>query len=122
MYNDTLTHYGVLGMKWGQRKAQRKAARATRKAEREQWSDDATNAARIRTKKMKQMSNAELRALNERLQLERQYKDLNQKKKSAGQKFVNDVMVGAAKDTAKSYVSKYMKKGINAAVQKALEK
>ena len=72
-----LYHYGVLGMKWGVRKSERQLAGIRKKAKRDGWSEDAKSAAEIRTKNPKQMSNAEMRKLNERTQLERNYKQLH---------------------------------------------
>ena len=93
-----LYHYGVLGMKWGVRKNNRKLERIKRKANRRGWDSDAENAAVTRTKSIKQMSNAELRKLNERTQLERTYSQLNPKSISKGWSYV--VKAGAVMGTA----------------------
>lgn len=58
-----LYHYGVLGMKWGRRKAR--------------MSQDAREVKAIKKKKISEMSNAELRKLNERQNLERNHRQLN---------------------------------------------
>ena len=52
------------------------------------WSDDAKQASELRKKNVNQMSNAELRKLNERTQLERTYSQLNPSKVQKGMKFV----------------------------------
>lgn len=75
--NDELYHYGVLGMKWGTRRTQNRLSKVDRKAKKGNWSDDAKEAAKIKTKKLNQMSNAELNKLNNRKNLERNYKQLN---------------------------------------------
>ena len=60
---DELYHYGILGMKWGRRKSR--------------MSQDAREAKALKKKKVSEMSNAELKKLNERRNLERNYKNLN---------------------------------------------
>lgn len=76
-YKNELYHYGVLGMKWGVRRAQNKLSRIDRKSQKENWSQDATEVAKIRTKKVNQMTNAELNKVNNRKNLERNYSQLN---------------------------------------------
>ena len=77
-----LYHWGVKGMKWGVRRFQKKDGSLTpagkkRRKDTSNWSDDAKEAARIKKKKLNEMSNAELNKLNTRQNLERQHKQLN---------------------------------------------
>lgn len=74
---DALYHYGVPGMKWGQRRAAAKVEKVTQRSKKRGWSDDATEVAKIRTKKVSQMSNNELTKVNNRKTLERNYSQLN---------------------------------------------
>lgn len=67
--NNELMHYGILGMKWGRRKASH------------QTSDDYSSVKKLRKKHYSEMSNDELQKVNERLQLEANYKKLTAKKK-----------------------------------------
>lgn len=87
--NGELMHYGVPGMRWGVRRAQRREARIERKGARKGWSTDAIDVSKIRAKKVKQMSNAELKKLNERNQLEVTNRDLK-RKQNRGQRAVDN--------------------------------
>lgn len=77
---DELYHWGIKGMKWGVRRYQNKDGSYTpagRKRKRDGWSEDAKTASDIKKKSVKEMSNTELRKLNERTRLENEYKQLN---------------------------------------------
>lgn len=71
MYERELQHYGVKGMRWGIRKAETRSG-----GRRRQMSEDARAVKELKKKKLSQMSNAELRKFNERVQLEQQYSKL----------------------------------------------
>lgn len=102
-----LAHYGVLGMKWGVRKDRSSGSR--RKSSK---SDDYVRAKQLKKKRLSQLSNAELKELNNRMQLESTYKNLKKQNVSMGKKFVQDVAYETAKNTASEYARTYLKKGI----------
>jgi len=100
MNNNELYHHGVKGMKWGVRRTPAQLGRASKKS--------SSNTNRDAVKKM---SDTELRQKLNRLNMEKQYLDLTAPKKSAGKKFVTDVLVNAAKGTATAMAGVYIKKG-----------
>lgn len=118
---DTLYHYGILGMKWGKRKTQGSGSTSSKKSSTENQSEDYKKKNVLKKKKISEMSNAELKDLNNRLQLEKQYKELTRAETSAGKKFVTDVLTNAAKQTASQYVSKYMSKGVDEILKKTMK-
>lgn len=88
----TLKHYGVKGMKWGVIRSRRDRASNS--------SDDHKDSRVSKKKAVSTMSNAELRRLNERLQLERSNRDLQSRgalqKIKAGSAAVGTVLAAGA--------------------------
>ena len=80
---EELYHYGVLGMKWGVRRnrsTSKSSIPRKKKQKVDTRSEDSKNVAQIRKKKVKQMSNQELKEVNKRLELETRYTELSNKK------------------------------------------
>lgn len=87
-----LAHYGVKGMKWGIRR--NKDGSVTRTGKRMK-SEDHKEAERLKKKPLYELSNQELRRLNERMQLEQNYKQLMAKEGVSirkGQRYIKDVL------------------------------
>ncbi len=90
--DDFLAHYGVKGMRWGAR---------GKKATKESPSKDSTTAttirARAKTSKVKALSNAELQAAINRMNLEQQFKRLSVNEKPAVQRWMASTLLEIGK-------------------------
>lgn len=90
-YNSNeLYHWGIKGMKWGVRRYQNKDGTLTPAGQKryDNMSNDAKKAHNLRGKSISQMSNAELKQLNERVRLEQEYSKLNPNAVKKGWKYV----------------------------------
>ena len=77
-YDDFLKHYGVLGMKWGKRKARSNAS-----SNKKPRSTKNTTTSKPKPKQtQRELSDEELRALIGRMRLEREYADLKYRSSS----------------------------------------
>jgi hypothetical protein len=97
-----LKHIGILGMKWGRRKA---------KVSGPSSSDHKTSRS-LKTKKLNELSNDELKKLTTRLQLEKQYKDLTKVELTGGKKIAAELLQGAGKQLASKYIANAAESGI----------
>ena len=79
-YNNTdeLYHYGILGMRWGIRRFQDRNGKLTPRGKKRRLSKDAYEVKKLQKhKRLDQMSNDELRKINNRKELESKYKSHN---------------------------------------------
>lgn len=100
---DFLAHYGVLGMKWGKRKAQFRNTETGAKTKgryKVDSSSDHVKSREIKRKKSYQASNKELETLNKRLQLEKTRKQLDPSTTTKGHNAVKAVLAVAGTASA----------------------
>lgn len=79
MTSNELTHYGVLGMRWGVRRSKAQLARASSSRKRKIDDSHEDHKKAHDSKSVRSMSNQELKDRNNRLQMEQQYKKLTKK-------------------------------------------
>lgn len=112
MNQNELAHHGIKGMRWGVRRSEAQLARARGSSapsapkKKIVGEGDKTNyKPRVSAE---ELSDKELKARIQRIENERKYNQLTAKEKSAGRKFVEDIIVNAGKQALTSFVNKKM--------------
>lgn len=129
-----LQHWGIKGMKWGVRRYQNKDGSLT-PAGKQRYSEggdsssttsSSSSSSSPRRKSVSEMTDDELKAAVQRLNLEQQYRNLNPQKVSIGKRFVNkvskDILIPAATEVSKNAVKKVMDQFANQALDKLIKK
>ena len=137
-----LVHSGIKGMKWGVRRYQNSDGSLTPEGRKRYGSGaekrhifskkktvaktKSTKAKSSSEKSYKEMSDDELRKAINRLQLEKQYRELTPKQTSAGRRFMksvmNDVVAPAAKNVGKAYLEKQLRHSLGLVEDKDKDK
>ena len=101
--DNELKHFGIPGMHWGRRKARPSGPP----------SEDYSKKQQLQKKHVSEMTNAELKDLTTRLQLESQYSTLSKKKASAGREFITGILKDVGKEMIKDAIKGSVKKGVS---------
>lgn len=118
MTDKKLVHVGVKGMRWGVRKKRSSSSSTGGKGKSSgdaktkptpKTLSDSKKIKKLKQKRLKDLSDSEIAAINKRLQLEKQYKELTKQKVSRGKKFVHQTS------------SKLLDKTVNIALDKTAQ-
>lgn len=122
--SDQLVHYGIKGMRWGIRRTEAQLARARGELPSQQKSTKKSSGifskkkktiakkeeSKKTEKKISEMSDEELRTKVNRLQLEKQYRDLTPRQVSKGRAFYEKNIAPALNETIKNIAKDYTNK------------
>jgi hypothetical protein len=95
--NDFLAHFGVLGMKWGKRKARPVSAEARQKANIKD---------RVKKNKVASVSNADLQTAIRRMQLEQDFKRLKVNEQSGVTRWLSSTLLEIGKREVQTLAAK----------------
>ncbi len=99
MDNNSLVHYGILGMKWGVRRTPAQLARARGERSSSSSSNSKSQTSSSTKKRTRDMSDDELKTRINRLELEKKYKDLSRETVSRGRSFATRVVERIGENT-----------------------
>lgn len=107
-----LVHHGVKGMKWGVIRSLSALRKNRRTSVDDTVSKPKKKSSKPPTRSVKDITDTELKQILNRMEMEKKYNQFTAKEKSAAQKFVSEVLTGAAKQTATKYAAQYMSSGV----------
>lgn len=122
MNDYVLCHHGIKGMKWGVVRDLRNRNKAKRVSKIEAKVSAKKKSAKPTYPSVKSLSDQDLKQILNRMDMEKRYNQMTAKEKTATQKFVNDVLTNAAKQTATKYTADYMSKGVEYLIKSSKKK
>lgn len=116
--DEHLEHYGIPGMRWGVRRGRNVSARYKGRSKAKSKDDSEPKVKPKTSAKLSSVSDDDLRRMINRMQMEKQFDQLTAPERSAGAKFVSDVLTSAGKNVATQYATKYMSQAVEKYVEK----
>lgn len=125
-FSEELAHFGIKGMKWGVRKNRSASGGESSKSQSFLSKDEPTTSEWHRSRRFDHLSNKDLKARINRLEMEKKYRDLtmtkSERRRKAIKKAIGDILANTAKKQAQLVVDKQVSALMNGKISASLPK
>lgn len=125
-FSEELAHFGIKGMKWGVRKNRSASGGESSKSQSFLSKDEPTTSEWHRSRRFDHLSNKDLKARINRIEMEKKYRDLtmtkSERRRKAIKKAIGDILANTAKKQAQLVVDKQVSALMNGKISASLPK
>jgi hypothetical protein len=125
-FSEELAHFGIKGMKWGVRKNRSASGGESSKSQSFLSKDEPTTSEWHRSRRFDHLSNKDLKARINRLEMEKKYRDLtmtkSERRRKAMKKAIGDILANTVKKQAQLVVDKQVSALMNGKISASLPK
>lgn len=125
-FSEELAHFGIKGMKWGVRKNRSDSGGGSSKSQSFLSKDEPTTSEWHRSRRFDHLSNKDLKARINRIEMEKKYRDLtmtkSERRRKAIKKAIGDILANTAKKQAQLMVDKQVSALMNGKIAESLPK
>lgn len=125
-FSEELAHFGIKGMKWGVRKNRSASGGESSKSQSFLSKDEPTTSEWHRSRRFDHLSNKDLKARINRLEMEKKYRNLtmtkSERRRKAIKKAIGDILANTVKKQAQLVVDKQVSALMNGKISASLPK
>lgn len=125
-FSEELAHFGIKGMKWGVRKKRSASGGESSKSQSFLSKDEPTTSEWHRSRRFDHLSNKDLKARINRLEMEKKYRDLtmtkSERRRKVIKKAIGDILANTVKKQAQLVVDKQVSALMNGKIAESLPK
>ena len=125
-FSEELAHFGIKGMKWGVRKNRSASGGESSKSQSFLSKDEPTTSEWHRSRRFDHLSNKDLKARINRIEMEKKYRDLtmtkSERRRKAIKKAIGDILANTVKKQAQLVVDKQVSALMNGKIAESLPK